>query len=237
MPRKPRVSPIKVSQHVIVRGNNRQPCFICEEDMEFYMNYLKEYANKHNLKIHAWVLMPNHIHLLVTPMNTNSVSKTMQDVGRLYVRYFNKTYKRTGTLWEGRYKSSLVQSDFYLLAVYRYIELNPVRASMVKDPAGYRFSSYQINALGKHSNLCIPHSEYLLLGNNDDNRQQNYRSLFEQQLDSKLINDIRKITNKGMAIGNEKFITQIKKLTGHDLSNVSRGRPIGWRKKVVTLLL
>jgi len=233
MPRKPRVSPIGIPQHIIIRGNNRQICFACEDDMAFYVNCLKEYAKKYNLQIHAWVLMTNHIHLLVTPMNENSVSKSMQDVGRLYVRYFNKTYKRTGTLWEGRYKSSLVQSDFYLLAVYRYIELNPVRASMVKDPADYGFSSYQINALGKHSNLCTPHNEYLSLGDNDKNRQQNYRALFEHQLDSELINDIRKTTNKGMAIGNESFIAQIKTLTGHDLSNVNRGRPIGWRKSVV----
>ncbi|MDQ7089501.1 MAG: transposase [Methylococcales bacterium] len=230
MPRKPRISPIGIPQHVIVRGNNRQVCFTNENDMTFYLNCLKNYSKKHDLQIHAWVLMTNHIHLLCTPMKKNSVSKTMQDVGRLYVCYFNRTYHRTGTLWEGRYKSSLVQSDYYLLAVYRYIELNPLRASMVNDPADYAFSSYQINALGKPSDLCTPHSEYLSLGDNDKKRQKKYKLLFKQRLDNKLINDIRKITNKGMAIGNDNFIAQIKVLTGHNLVCVNRGRPVGWRK-------
>jgi putative transposase len=153
-----------------------------------------------------------------------------QDVGRLYVRYFNKTYKRTGTLWEGRFKSSLVQSEHYLLSVYRYIELNPVRAGMVEDPADYGFSSYQINALGRESNLCTPHEEYLLLGDDSNARQQNYRALFEQELDSELIDDIRKTNNKGMAIGNQDFIKEIEGLTGYNMTNKNRGRPKGWRK-------
>jgi putative transposase len=124
-----------------------------------------------------------------------------------------------------------VQSEYYLLAVYRYIELNPVRAGMVDDPAGYSFSSYQTNALGKQSDLCTPHSKYLSLGDEQKNRQQNYRSLFEQQLDIKLIDNIRKTTNKGMTIGNEDFIAQIRALTGYNLNSVNRGRPVGWRKK------
>ena len=157
MPRKPRISPVGIPQHIIVRGNNRQVCFTNEDDMAFYLSCLKDYSKKHQLQIHAWVLMTNHIHLLCTPNIEGAVSKTMQDVGRLCVYYFNKTYQRTGTLWEGRYKSSLVQTEYYLLALYRYIELNPVRAGMVKDPADYSFSSYQINALGKQSNLCTPH--------------------------------------------------------------------------------
>ncbi len=230
MPRKPRISPIGIPQHVIVRGNNRQPCFTRKDDMVFYMTCLKKYSKKHNVQIHAWVLMTNHIHLLCTPLGENAVSKTMQDVGRLYVSYFNKIYKRTGTLWEGRYKSSLVQSEYYLLAVYRYIELNPVRAAIVEDPADYSFSSYQVNALGKQSDLCTPHSEYLSLGSKPKNRQKNYRLLFEQRLDDKLIENIRKTTNKGMAIGSEGFIAQIKALTGYNLVGVNRGRPVGWRK-------
>ena len=128
--------------------------------------------------------MTNHIHLLCTPLGQNTVSKVMQDVGRLYVRYFNKTYKRTGTLWEGRFKSSLVQSEYYLLSVYRYIELNPMRAGMVEDPADYGFSSYQINALGNKSALCTPHEEYLLLGDDPNAGEQNYRGLFERALAS-----------------------------------------------------
>ena len=212
---KPRIRPIGIPQHIITRGNNRQVCFTCEDDMAFYINCLKDYSKKHKLQVHAWVLMTNHIHLLCTPLGENSVSKTMQDVGRLYVVYFNKTYKRTGTLWEGRYKSSLVQSESYLLSVCRYIELNPVRACMVKDPADYGFSSYQVNALDRVSNLCTPHDEYLALGDTRKDRQDSYRALFEYELDGGLIDNIRKITNQGMAIGNEDFITQIKILTSH----------------------
>ena len=233
MPRKPRISLIGIPQHVIARGNNRQVCFTSEDDMAFYVSCLKDYSTKHNLQIHAWVLMTNHIHLLCTPLSENAISKTMQDVGRLYVVYFNKTYGRSGTLWEGRYKSSLVQSEAYLLSVYRYIELNPVRAGMVEDPADYSFSSYQINALGRQSDLCTPHQEYLTLGNTQEARQHNYRALFEYELDHKLIDNIRKTTNQGMAIGNEAFITQIKKLTGYNMTSKSRGRPKGWRKKKV----
>jgi len=231
MPRQPRISPIGVPQHIIVRGNNRQICFTNEDDMAFYLSCLKNYAEKHQLEIHAWVLMTNHIHLLCTPLKSNSLSKTMQDVGRLYVLYFNKTYKRTGTLWEGRYKSSLVQSECYLLTLYRYIELNPVRAQMVSDPADYSFSSYQINALGKKSSLCTFHPEYLALSKTKKKRLENYRTLFKQVLSPKLMNNIRKITNKGMAIGDEKFIEEIKVLTGVDLTPVNQGRPKGWRKK------
>ncbi|SMN02730.1 Transposase and inactivated derivatives [uncultured Candidatus Thioglobus sp.] len=155
----------------------------------------------------------------------------MQDVGRLYVVYFNKTYKRTGTLWEDRYKSSLVQFEFYLLNVYRYIELSPVRAGMAEDPADYSFSSYQINALGKTTDLCTPHDEYLILGNTKQERQQNYRTLFEYEIDGMLIDNIRKTTNQGMAIGNEAFIKQIEMLTGYNMLSKSRGRPKGWRRR------
>jgi putative transposase len=231
VPRKPRISPIGIPQHIITRGNNRQVCFTSEDDMAFYISCLKDYSKKYKLQVHAWVLMTNHIHLLCTPFSENSVSKTMQDVGRLYVVYFNKTYKRTGTLWEGRYKSSLVQSESYLLSVYRYIELNPVRAGMVEDPADYSFSSYQINALGKASSLCTPHDEYLALGNTQKDRRDSYRTLFEYELDGGLIDNIRKTTNQGMAIGNEDFITQIKILTGYDMMSKNRGRPKGWRKE------
>ena len=193
--------------------------------MDFYLSCLRDYSKKYCVDIHAWVLMTNHIHLLCTPNVDGGVSKMMQDIGRLYVRYFNKTYKRSGTLWEGRFKSSLVQSESYLLSVYRYIELNPVRAGMVDDPADYEYSSYRVNALGKWFGLVIPHQEYLLLGDNADGRQSNYRGLFEQELDMALIDNIRKTTNQGMVIGNERFINEIGKLTGFDMHAKNRGRP------------
>lgn len=231
MPRKPRISPVDVPQHIIVRGNNRQVCFADADDMAFYLGYLKKYSEKNGLEVHAWVLMTNHMHLLCTPKFEKSVSKTMQDMGRMYVLYFNKKYKRTGTLWEGRYKSSLIQAENYLLSVYRYIELNPVRAGMIDDPANYPFSSYQINALGKKSKLCTPHKKYIELGVTNQERQESYKGLFIQDLPNKFISDIREVTSKGMALGNDRFLMEIKKLTGYDLTIKSRGRPKGWRKK------
>jgi len=172
MPRKPRFSPLGLPQHIIQRGNNRQVCFGREEDFSAYLGWLKQFSVKFDVSVHAWVLMTNHVHLLCTPNAGNSISSMMQSLGRMYVRYFNYTYKRTGTLWEGRYKSCVVNADEYLFHLYRYIELNPVRAGMVDDPANYVWSSYQCNALGKVSELHTPHYLYLNLGNNPASRMK-----------------------------------------------------------------
>ena len=145
MARLERVSPTEAPLHVIQRGNNRQICFASDEDMKAYLHWFKEYSNKNQVDIHAWVLMTNHVHLLCTPQTEKAISKMMQALGRMYVRYFNYTYKCSGTLWEGRFKSSLVQSEPYLLELYRYIELNPVRAGMVSEPNEYSWFNYQCN--------------------------------------------------------------------------------------------
>lgn len=222
-----------VPQHIIQRGNNRQACFTSKEDFVAYLGWLKEYAQKNNVAIHAWVLMTNHVHILCTPTSQDGISRMMQAVGRQYVRYFNYTYRRTGTLWEGRYKSSLVQAESYLLELYRYIELNPVRADMVEDPSEYPWSSYQMNALGKTSALCTPHALYEALGNCKETRQQAYRELFKHHVDIKLIEDIRKTLNKGLALGNERFKTEVEQLTARRVTEGKRGRPVGWRKEKV----
>ena len=154
----------------------------------------------------------------------------MQSLGRRYVQYFNFEYRRSGTLWEGRFKSCLVQAERYLLEVYRYIELNPVRAGMVVDPGEYRWSSYQVNALGKVSELCTPHQEYLLLGGDASSRQKKYRALFAHHVDSKMLEEIRDNTYKGMAIGNDRFKEELETLTARRLKSKKRGRPVGWRK-------
>ncbi len=164
MARLPRICPPSIPQHVIQRGNNRSICFTGDQDFSAYANWLLEYSREYNVAVHAWVFMTNHVHLLVTPANSSGLSSMMQALGRRYVRYFNYQYRRTGTLWEGRFKSSLVQSETYLLQCYRYIELNPVRANMVDDPSAYTWSSYHCNALGIESKLCTPHEEYLKLG-------------------------------------------------------------------------
>ena len=161
MTRLPRIALPSIPQHVIQRGNNRQPCFYADDDYHFYLECLGEAARKYHVSIHAYVLMTNHVHLLLTPAAMTGVSQVMQTLGRRYVRYINHTYRRSGTLWEGRYHASLVQADHYLLTCYRYIELNPVRAGMTDDPAGYRWSSYRCNALGQPDKLIEPHEYYL----------------------------------------------------------------------------
>jgi len=230
MPRLPRISPAGVGVHIIQRGNNRQTCFVSDEDHWAYTGWLKEYSSRYGVDIHAWVMMPNHVHLLCTPQSDNGISKMMQAVGRRYVQYFNREYRRSGTLWEGRFKSCLVQAESYLLALYRYIELNPVRAGIVTDPGEYRWSSYQINGLGKESELCTPHQEYLALGNDPSERQAGYRELFAYHVDGELLKDIRSNTNKGMAVGSDRFKKEIETLTGRRLQSKKRGRRVGWRK-------
>ena len=229
MARLVRVSPVDVPQHIVQRGNNRQICFGGEEDMKAYLNWLKEFSKKYNVDVHAWVLMTNHVHLLCTPREEGAISRMMQSMGRMYVRYYNYTYQRSGTLWEGRFKSSLVQSERYLLELYRYIELNPVRAGMVDDPGEYSWSSYACNALGIKTELQTPHSEYLSLGKTKEERLENYRALFKAHVSAELLKEIRESVNKGLALGSECFTAQIEALTDRRVTSRKAGRP----KKIV----
>lgn len=212
MARLPRFSPPGLPQHVIQRGNNRSMCFSDNRDFSAYAHWLKEYSVKFDVSIHAWVFMTNHVHLLVTPNKDGALSDMMQALGRRYVRHFNDRYSRTGTLWEGRFKSSLIQSKVYLLHCYRYIELNPVRAAMVADPAEYAWSSYQHNGLGIATALCTPHEEYRKLGRNLAERISAYRALVKAQFDDELLYQIRSAANKGLALGNDRFkdVVEIK---------------------------
>ena len=230
MSRLPRICPVGLTHHIIQRGNNRQICFGREQDFFAYVGWLKEFSVKFGVDIHAWVLMTNHVHLLCTPLKAHGVSQMMQALGRQYVRYFNHSYTRTGTLWEGRFKSCLVEDEAYLLHLYRYIELNPVRASMVAEPSEYVWSSYQINALGKVSNLCTPHCLYTALGINDTERRATYRSLFTSHVEGELLKDIRAATKSGMALGNDRFKSELTSLTGRRLHHLPPGRKLGWRK-------
>lgn len=230
MARLPRITPVNIPVHIIQRGNNRQLCFATEKDHAAYASWLKEYAERYRVDIHAWVMMTNHVHLLCTPRQEDAVSRMMQALGRRYVRYFNYSYSRSGTLWEGRYKSCLVQSDRYLLEVYRYIELNPVRAGIVTAPDEFPWSSYPINALGKTSGLCTPHPEYLKLGAEPEQRYTAYQALFKTALHNQTLKKIRSATNKCMVIGSEQFRDKIEILTGRRVREKKRGRPLGWRK-------
>lgn len=225
MARLPRLCPPNIPQHIIQRGNNRQICFVAEQDYLTYAEWLNDYSKKYSVSVHAWVFMTNHVHILATPSIEGSISRMMQDLGRRYVRYFNREYQRTGTLWEGRFRSSLVQNEFYFLVCQRYIELNPVRANMVDDPADYMWSSYQCNALGKNIDLCSPHLQYTQLGQTKTLRQNAYRSLFEHQIGGDLISDIRCATNKGLVLGNDRFKDEVEFLTKRRVRPAKMGRP------------
>ena len=225
MARLRRISPLGIPQHVIQRGNNRQICFGCDQDMAFYGRLLEEYSREFSVSIHAWVFMTNHVHLLLTPNRNHGISDMMQAVGRRYVRHFNRKYRRSGTLWEGRFKSSLVQTETYFLQCQRYIELNPVRAGMVTGPADYVWSSYQFHALGKDIKISTPHDEYLRLSDSQPSRQRVYRAFFQSKLGSEALNDIREAVNKGLALGGEKFKNEIERLHGRRLRPARMGRP------------
>ncbi len=213
MPRKPRFTLPGVPQHVIQRGNNREPCFYTAEDCSRYLVDLGDALRRNSVRLHAYVLMTNHVHLLLTPMTEHAVSYVMQDLGRKYVRYMNITYQRTGTLWEGRYKASLVDSEAYLLTCMRYLEMNPVRANMVSHPGEYRWSSYRINAQGNSDNLITAHPLYLALGDNDNTRQEAYRNLFQDRLDKVDIHAIREAVNQELVLGRDNFKDKIEQMT------------------------
>lgn len=223
MARLPRLYLPGCAQHVIQRGNNREPCFYDEADYKAYLSFLKDAATQYQVAIHAFVLMTNHVHLLVSPSSEQGVSRMMQAQGRKYVQYFNFTYGRTGTLWEGRYKSTLVDADNYLLTVYRYIELNPVRASMVAHASEYPWSSYQGNALGKPIQLLTPHALYRQLGKTELDRQNAYRELFRGHMPEHDLTAIRDATNKAWVLGDDRFKAQIEAKIGRRTAPLGRG--------------
>lgn len=210
-------------QHVIVRGNNRSEIFCSNADYQFYLKKLHLACVKHDCQIHAYVLMTNHVHLLITPHEEEGLSKVMQMLGRYYVQYYNYTYQRTGTLWEGRYKATLIDSEAYLLTCMRYIELNPVRAAMVAHPSEYPWSSYSCNALGNANELVSPHLEYLRLGKTDDARHAAYRQLFKYHIAESSMNEIREATNKAWVLGNDRFKQRIQKQLERRVEPSARG--------------
>jgi putative transposase len=225
MARLPRFFIPDVPQHIIQRGNNREPIFADRRDYLYYLDCLKKATECHGLYIHAYVLMTNHMHVLATPEKEESIPKVMQSLGRQYVQYFNFTYQRTGTLWEGRYRATMIDTEKYLLSCYRYIELNPVRAGMVVYPSEYQWSSYRCNAMGEKDTLIISHPKYLELGKDDQERQSCYRVLFQEPLAEKHLNDIREATNKAWVLGDDYFKKKIQALTERRVERLSRGRP------------
>jgi len=225
MPRRPRIHLDGVPLHIVQRGHSRQPCFYAAADYQAYLEWLGDSARRTGCHIHAYALMTNHVHLLITPGDAHAISQMMVSLGRRYVPYINAAYQRTGTLWEGRYKASLIQSDAYLLACMRYIELNPVRAGLCSDPAHYRWSSYRANALGETTALLTPHPLYATLASIDASRQGAYRELFNQVLLDKTISDIRLALNQTQPLGNRRFFDAIEQATGQRREAKPRGRP------------
>ena len=227
MARLPRFSLLNQPQHIIQRGNNRNIIFAAKNDYIFFKVCLDDAAKRHSCHIHAYVLMTNHVHLLMTPYEeSSSIAKVLQSVGRRYVQYFNRTYQRTGTLWEGRYKATLIESESYLLTCYRYIELNPVRAAMVSDPGEYPWSSYHYHAQGKPDNLINDHPLYHALGQSEEERQLVYRALFESKLQPDILANLREATNKAWILGGNRFKEEIAILSKRRGDPLSKGRPI-----------
>ena len=208
---------------VVQRGNNRQACFADDADLKAYAHWLREGAEKYGVSVHAWVFMTNHVHLLVTPSSADAISRCMQYLGRFYVRRFNYRYQRSGTLFEGRFKSSIVQRREYLLVCQRYIELNPVRAGMVTDPVDYTWSSYRAHAFSKTVGLWQPHPDYLALGETPAQRRVVYRQFFEQELSGRVLSDIRDALNTGLVLGNDCFKAEVEQLTGQPQRRGKRG--------------
>ncbi len=223
MARQPRFVVPGLPQHVIQRGNNRQPIFTVEADYRFFLDLLQASSERFGVLVHAYVLMTNHVHLLVTPEASSGLARMMQGIGRRYVRHFNDTYERTGSLWEGRYRATVVESARYLLACMRYIELNPVRAGLVRAPGDYRWSSYRCNAHGQPDPLVMPHDEYLALARDADARLEAYRRLFCVEGDEVRDEDIRAATNKAWALGSEDFIADIERQAARRASALPRG--------------
>jgi putative transposase len=225
MPRKPRFYQPSLPVHVFQRGHNKEPIFFETEDYLTYLRILKESAEACGCLIHTYVLMTNHVHLLVTPESSTAISTLFQSIGRHYVPYINKTYQRKGSLWEGRHKGNIIESEAYFLICMRYIEMNPVRAGMVDHPAKYRWSSYAANAQGIDNTVIQFHEQYLALGNNPESRQSGYCGLFEITADADELTIIRASLSSGTPLGNACFKKQIEVMTGRKIGLIKPGRP------------
>jgi putative transposase len=210
--------------HVIHRGNNRAQCFLSDGDRAFYLYRLGRALPHCGCVLHAYCLMDNHVHLLLTPASVKGCALLMKSVAQLYARYFNKTYKRTGYLWEGRFKSCLVQAERYLLTCYRYIEMNPVRAGMVPAADQFEWSSFRINAHGEKSMLITPHAEYEHLGATPSERQAAYRDLFGSAATATAAEEIRRATNGGFVLGDRSFKNAVARVVGRRVEASAPGR-------------
>lgn len=225
MARLPRLTVPGYPHHVILRGNNRQDIFVDGRDRERMLALLQEHAEREGVDIHAYVLMSNHLHLLLTPQQDGALPRLMQSVGRAYVLYFNKRHGRTGTLWEGRYRSTLIETERYLLSCMVYIDLNPVRAGMVADPADHAWSSHA-HYLGRRvDRLVTPHPLYWALGNTPFAREAAYAELVRAGLKADQQAALTDSALKGWALGSPGFVAGLQRQTERRVQKGKPGRP------------
>ena len=225
MSRQPRLTVPGYPHHIIQRGNNRQPIFTDRADYELLLDLLAEHARTQRVALHAYVLMSNHFHLLATPDTQEGVPALMQAVGRSYVRQFNRRHGRTGTLWEGRYRSTLIQAERYLLACMVYIDLNPVRAGMVADPAAYPWSSHAHYAGRRVDRLVTPHGLWWELGNTPFAREAAYAELVRTGLSDAQQRALTDSVLGGWALGEADYVTDLQVRTARRLVRSKAGRP------------
>lgn len=227
MARLPRYTIKNQPQHIIQRSLDNQKIFFEDQDYQYYHDCLEAAAYNYNLKIHAYVLMPDHTHILATPGNIDSVSRTLQSLGRNYVQYYNECYDAEGTPWEGRYRATVINPSEYMLTCSRYIELNPVRNGLVKNPKDHQWSSYANNADGKRDEMITASKQYSDLAKTDKGQASAYRALFKQKLSSETVDAITDATLHGWALGNAKFAQKIEKQCGRRSTPLPKGRPKG----------
>lgn len=225
MPRPPRIIVPGIPFHVVQRGNDRNPTFFEHDDYRAYLLLLAKIARRYQTIVHAYVLMTNHVHLLLTSNREDGISRTMQQLGSSYTRRVNKLYERTGTLWEKRFSSCPVQTDRYCLACYRYIELNPVRAGIVKRPQAYRWSSYHENTGREPWRVVRPHATYLALARTRQARCEAYARLFDDVLPDAALEQIRTSTGSGIPLGSDAFRAGLEQRAGRAIGARKRGRP------------
>jgi putative transposase len=225
MPRQPRFYYAGATLHVVQRGNNRAPVFTSVTDRLFYLHCLEDASRVHDVSIHAYVLMDNHVHLLASPGHVQALPRMMQMLGRRYVGWFNFLHQRTGTLWEGRYKATLIDTDAYLFSCLRYIELNPVRAGIVSSPSDYRWSSHRANGYGARDPVVTAHPSFLASASTDDERRDAFRRTFGQPMPAQTVSAIRDATQFEWALGSEAFRERIASMTGRRGERLRKGRP------------
>lgn len=225
MARLPRLVVPHQVHHVIQRGNDRQAIFREDEDYAVFLGWLREAARQFKVAIHAYVLMPDHVHLLLSPQDQTGLGRMMQWVGRYYVPYFNAKYQRAGTLWQGRYRATIVESEQYLLPCSRYIELNPVRAGLASTPAEYAWSSYAHHAGTKPDPVITDHAIYWALGNTPFDREAAYQRLMDRRPDADEVLAMTDAVLKGWPLGSDKFKSSLEKQASRRVTPAKRGRP------------